>query len=529
MEDTCPTSPLNRKGSWTKFETERDMKNAKREYLMKKIAVAALMMGIYSPLAQAAVSPKDGVSLEELSQIVTDLEVQKDGNTIRFAGLMPKRCAESVIPLKADYRDGKHLIKISMPACDNDKGAAKSCEEGDQACQAGNELVDAADYLNEVKLKDADGELMLMHYKAGSRLASDRVQVQALADKDGKALSHVSAATIEQKRIEAEQDEAEKAAQAEDEAINQAKIERLEDLQAKVVSYCKDGDYAGLGQEIEMAADVLDDVTGLMENVAESQKKALAKKIEKSEDSEEAKEAYDAFVAAAAIHGWDEDDAKKKYIEKRFELLDELAADAKADDAKASEVDGEIRNWVKELRSLDKGEYRKQQGTFAKVYAELGTHAANKGAVEQAVTYYDKAKQYADAKGKMSMDGEAAKLYTKQFKECLAKNPGKMEVCDKYADQAKARASSIGDQLAANGTAEEVEGFKAEYISTFGGGMSVSAPGIGSVSPTQPGAFDQLKQQKYQEYMMQQQMLMQQRMMGIQPAAAPGSNFLGLK
>jgi hypothetical protein len=495
------------------------MKNAKREQMMKKIALAALMLGIYSPLAQAAVSPKDGVSIEELSQIVSDLEVQKDGNTIRFAGLMPKRCAESVIPFKADYKDGKHVIKISMPACDQNFRP-----------EATDEIVDAADYLNEVKLKDSDGEVVLMHYKAGSRLASDRIQIEPLPGKDGKPLSHVSLATIEQQRIEAEQEEAEKALLAEEEAANQAKVERLEDLRTKVVSYCKDGDYVGLGQEIEMAADVLEDVTGLMENVAESQKKALASKVKKAEDAEEAKEAYEAFVEAATINGWDEEAVKKDYIERRFEILDLLTADAKADDAKASEVDSELRAWVRELRSLDKGAFRKQQGTFAKVYAELGTHAANKGAVEQAVSFYDKAKQYTDAKGKIAMDGEAAKLYTKQFKECLAKNPSKMETCDKYADQAKARAQSIGDQLAQNGTEEEVQGYKAEYISTFGGGVSVSAPGIGSVSPYQPGSFDQMKQQKYQEYMMQQQMLMQQRMMGLQPQqTVPTSNFLGLK
>jgi hypothetical protein len=493
------------------------MKNAKREYLMKKIAVAALMMGIYSPLANAAVSPKDGVSLDELSQIVSDLEVQKDGTIIRFAGLMPKRCAESVIPLKAEYKDGKHLIKISMPACDQNFKP-----------EATDEMVDAADYLNEVRLKDSDGELMLMHYKSGSRLASDRVQMQALTGKDGKALAHISAATAEQKRIEAEQEEEEKAALAEEAAANQAKIERLEDLQGKVVSYCKDGDYAGLGQEIEMAADVLEDVTGLMENVAETQKKALLKKIEKSADADEAKEAYEVFATAAGVNGWDEDAAKKKYIEKRFELLKELGDDAKASDAKLADVDNEARSWAKELRSLDKGEFRKQQKTFGEVYFELGTSAGNKGAIDEAVSLYDKSKQYADAATKIKVDGEVAKLYTKQFKECLAKNPSKMETCDQYKDQAKARATSIGDQLAANGTAEQVESFKAEYISTFGG-TTVSAPGIGSVSPTQPGTFDQLKQQKYQEYMMQQQMLMQQKMMGIQPAATPGSNFLGLK
>lgn len=494
------------------------MKNAKREYLMKKIAVAALMMGIYSPLAQAAVSPKDGVSLEELSQIVTDLEVQKVGTTVRFAGLLPKRCAESVIPLKADYKDGKHLIKISMPACDQNFKP-----------DAADEMVDAADYLNEVKLKDSDGELMLMHYKAGSRLASDRVQMQGLPGKDGKALSHISAATAEQKRIEAEQEEAEKAALAEEEAANQAKVERLQDLQAKVVSYCKTGDFAGLGQEIEMAADVLEDVTTLMENVAETQKKALLKKLDKAADVDELKEAHEAFVAAAAINGWDEDAASKKFIEKRFDLIKELASDAKANEAKISDVDSELRAWNKELRSLDKGEHRKQQKVFGEIYFDLGAHAATKGDIAQAVSLYDRSKDFGDAATKIKVDGEVAKLYTKQFKECLAKNPSKMETCDQYKDQAKARATSIGEQLAANGTAEQVESFKAEYITTFGG-TTVSAPGIGSVSPTQPGTFDQLKQQKYQEYMMQQQMLMQQKMMGMQPAAAnPASNFLGLK
>lgn len=496
------------------------MKNAKREYLMKKIAVAALMMGIYSPLAQAAVSPKDGVSLEELSQIVSDLEVQKDGTTVRFAGLMPKRCAESVIGFKAEYKDGKHLIKISIPACDQNFKPV-----------AGEEMVDAADYLNEVKLKDSDGALMLMHYKAGSRLASDRVQMQALSDKDGKALGHLSTASVEQKRIAEEQAKRDKELQEEEDAANQAKVQRLQDLQAKVVSFCKDGNFAGLGQEIEMAADVLEDVTGMMENVAESHKKALAKKVEKADDAEKAKEAYDAYMEAAAEGGWEEDAVKKSYIEKRFDLLDTLASDAKTDNAKLSEVDKELRDWAKELRALDKSAFRKQQGTFAKVYGELGTHAANKGSVEQAVDFYDKAKNYGDAKVKMAMDGEAAKVYTKQFKECLAKNPTKMDACDKFADQAKARATNIGDQLAASGTEAEVAGYKAEYISTFGGGVTMSAPGIGSVSPTQPGVFDRLKQQKFQEYQMQQQMLMQQRMMGMQPAAAatPGTNFLGLK
>jgi hypothetical protein len=496
------------------------MKNAKRESLMKKIAVAALMLGIYSPLANAALSPKEGMSAQEFNDVVKDLKVLKDGRTLKFSGIVPKRCAESAIPPRYDYQNNRHIIVISMPACES----ADSLK-----WRADDEAEDLADYLSDVQLKDLDGPIMLQYYKEASKNDPDRIQADPLDGPDGKPLEHTSQATEEVIRLKQEQAEQAEAQRQADAAAEHERLERLSDLQVKVTSYCKQGDYAGVGEEIIAAADVLGDVNSVLDKVAESQKKHLEDAVKKADSVDNAQAAYEAYLNAAAINGWDQDALQGAYIDKRFDLLDTLAQDADADEVKAEKVDRSIRDWVKDLRSLDKSEYRKREGTFAKLYADLGTHAANKGKMEQAVAYYDKAKPYADAKGKVAMDKEANKVYRKQFESCIKSNPANMAACDKYQDLAKARAQNIADFVAQNGSEQEQAAFKAEYIQTFGGGMSANLPSIGNFSQV-PGSFGTMKQEAYRNYMAQQQQMMMMKQMGLQPAATAtaASNYLGL-
>jgi hypothetical protein len=500
------------------------MKIGKREKLMKQIAIAALIMGVYSPLAEASISPKDGVSAAELAQIVDGLEVQQRGNGVVIAGIMPRRCADGAT-IAYDYRDGKHLATIRMPKCEND--FKREAED-----RLAENQVDAADIFNEIRLRDQSGRLHLRHYKRGSRLATDRVQDEEMRAQNGEPIEVVSRADREAEHRAAREREAQDLADRQARESEAGRNRALDELHSKVLRYCQQGDYVGLGQEILGASSLLGDVVGLMERVNAGMKDKLKRDLARASTAEDARTAYEAFLEAAIAQGWDEDELKKPYIEKRFEILAALAEDGSAGETRLSEVARNIRDWMTELRGIDSREYRKQRGKFAELYGDLATHAVNANNLSEAERYFDRAKALSDLDGQIKIDGAMSKVYAERFKECVKKNPTKMDMCERrYLSKAKSRADSIKSALArrsGEGASADLEAFQAEYIQTFGAGASFTWTGYGSMQQL-PGAVDRFKMQTYQQYMQQQQMMMMQRMYGIGTpgATAQRSGILG--
>lgn len=500
------------------------MKTMKREKLMIKIAVATLFLGAYSPLAEATISPKDGVSLSELSAIVPDLEVIHEGSNLILAGLVPERCAKN---FSHSYRTegDKHLLTIRMPKCES--GFKREADDSE-------DQVDLATLIPAIKLKDVDGKVYLRHEAEVSKASRNRIVDEVLPTADGQEIVLTSTKTQE------EASKAEEERLAEEERVLLAKEEqaardrRYDDLAARVLQLCQDNDYVGLTSAIHEASDLLGDVSSMLTQANNGLKGKLKKDLEKAETADDARAAYEAYIAAAADHGWDEEEITQAYIEKRFDILNILAEDSGVDkeegEVALSQVDKELRAWSSEFRSLDRREYKKNQEKFGEIYSAIATKAANAGNVDKAESYYDKAKKFVDGDADVKIDGALAKIYTEKYKECVKNGPWKMESCDKkYLGKIKNRADSIKSALSGRSgedAADELAAFQSEYISTFGAGSTYNVSGFGQVTQM-PGAIHKFKAQTYQEYMQQKQMEMYQQQMYGGMAAAPGSNMFG--
>jgi hypothetical protein len=501
------------------------MRNSKREKLMLKIAAATLFLGTFSPLAHA-ISPKEGVSLSDLSAIVPDLEVIQEGNNIKFAGTVPSRCVEGI---DKDYKteEGKHLLTIRMPNCENNFKR-----------EANEELVDLSDFLTGVKLKDADGKLYLRHLAAVSKISKNRIQDEILPTDVGNEIVLTSTQTKEEEQRLKEEEEAKAEAErlAQEEKLNRdATYDALAD---RLFQLCQDNDYVGLTKAINDASEFLGDVSSMLDQANDGLQGKLKKDLANADTADKAKEAYEAYLAAASEHGWDEDEITKSYIEKRFELLASLAEEVEEDSEEGStyykQVDRAAKEWSVELKALDRKEYKANQEKFGEIYSSIATKAANSGDISRAESYYDKAKRFVGADTDIKIDGAMAKIYTEKYKECVKNGPWKMEACDKkFLSKIKNRADSIKATLgrqSGDDAAEELAAFQAEYIGLFGAGASMNVSGFGQVSQM-PGSIQKFKAQTYQEYVQQKQMeMMTQQMyggMGGAMAAQPGSNFLG--
>ena len=479
---------------------------------MKKIAVAAVMLGVMSPMALAEVSgdgpTQDGLSLGDLNKIVKELEIRQENGNLIITGLLPKRCVEG---FDVSYRaeENKHLITVRSPHCDS--SFTKADDE---------KYVDLANIISDKQLDPAvTGQVYLRHYPAVSAKSRNRERLEALTD-GGKPITVVGTDTLDRKRIA-------------DEALaaDREKNRELDELSKRVSILCKQNDYVGVGEEIMKAGKLLGDVAGFLDGLSNNQKIALLKAIDKAETSEEAKEAYDAFVAAAGENGWDEDEAKKPYLEKRFDLASNMVDDAKSGDSKLREADKELESLKRDLRAMDRKAYREKKSDLARMFAELGTQAANSKKMNEAERYLDKAKRLSDdVDSQIKIDGALAKMYADQLKECVKKNPMKAESCErKYMSKVKERSENISDALKnkdGEDSQEELAAFQGEYISTFGGGMAANVPGLGQFTQM-PGSYQQFKMQSLQEYQVQQQQMMMQRMMGggMQQASATTSIF----
>ena len=505
-----------------KKEVEIEMKTYKREKLMKRLAAVALLLGVCSPMAQAEVSDDiGGMSYTDLKRVVRSLEVRREGNTVLFAGFMPKACAEDTIPSHG-YADGKHVAVIRMPNFPQCLEEFKKLPEADRKAAE----IDVAEVFGSMDLADESGSLHLRRYNNVSKNASpeDRVTDDLIKARNGKEIAVIGRDAREKE-----------AAAAEKAKADAEKAKLAEALRSKALKFCQDGDYASLGEEIMAASSTLGDVTTMLEQISNTQKEKIKKDLAKATTAEEATAAHEAYVAAASTNGWDEEELKTAFIEKRFEIVTASVEEAKAGEAKLTEADSSIRGWMNDYKGLvSRSVFNKKKSTFAELYAELGTHAMNKSDNDNAEKYLDKAKALSDVAGQIKIDGAISKLYAEQFKSCVEKTPTKMEACEKkFMSKAKNRADSIERALKSKGEAgkEELAAFQGEKIATFGGGTSTTVAGFGTVNQ-QAGAIQQFKQQAYQKWAQEQQALQMQRAMGIPvqgatPAAA-GTSFLGI-
>ncbi|RZA08607.1 MAG: hypothetical protein EOP11_04350 [Proteobacteria bacterium] len=540
------------------------MKSMKREKLM----VLALMFGLVSPAAHAleipgikftwsnpevekvsapasapSVAPADPVKISEesippadvyrksgmfeaeLNEVVRDLEINKDGDVISFAGLIPKRCAaDAGVDYVYDTVAKAHAITIRLPACD------KLTSRKD-----GEELISLSGLLGKKKLKDESGKVVLRTYKAGDAASKNRVQDEPLKD-GAKLVTHMGSAEIEAERL---------AAAKRDEA--KTKLQKLEDLERKIDKFCKAEDIDALNAELLAAADLLGNVSGFIESTSKAKLEKFKRELGKADSVEKADAALEAYKAAALEVGEDEDGLKAAYIAKRFEFMENAVSAYSSGEKSAKEADDDIKTWAGDLNTLDSSEYRKRKAEFGQAYSKVGTSAANAEKYDEAISMYGKGKKYVSGKSNAALDGQISKIYLEQFMACSKKDPSKTIECEaKYVAKSKASADAAKKTLSGlkgDEAGKEFNEFMAEYAGVFGGGTESTVASFGTLHQ-QPGSIEKYKYQLMQEMaqkqataLQQQQMAAMQQQMGGQmggvaaanPAAGAGLLGMGIR
>lgn len=495
----------------TLAKLERDMKNVKREKRLNKLAAAALLLNLFSPMAfaepqgldfpqYAPVAPQKGLSFTELSQAVQNFEPVILNDRLYFTGAIPARCVKTRDPLRPTYKydakSGQHEVKVNLPVCSGN----------DRLARPGEAMVQAEDVFGPIKLDAKSGDIVLTYETGGSALVPANRPKEAILDKEGKPMHYVTLADRESQIAAAN-------ARAQEIADAKAELEKIKNLQKDVTEFCKNDKFDELNEVLAANADIFEELVDTYVAKAEDHRKEKAKKaLEEAETADAAKEAYEEAVAA----GLDAKDMKALYITRRNELL-ESDVDAAIADGKAKVADAAIRDWVNDLKALDGKEFKKEESRklFADRYGAIGQSFAKKGDINNAEAYFDKAKKYASFDAALGSDKVIAGMYAAKWQACIKKNPGKMDACDGDLAKMKETAEKIGEAIAQRGgeNAEaEVAAVKAEYIQTFGGGATMNYTGLGSFSQV-PGKVDQLKVQTYQEAVQQAQMAQQQKMM----------------
>jgi hypothetical protein len=364
------------------------------------------------------------------------------------------------------------------------------------------------------------GKFFLRRLNAGDPNARRKPEPEALMDIDGKQIEFKSAADIaadekaNQDKIEADSQKRERERTAESERNRRAKfLERID-------GYCKKGEWENLTADIESSG-MVDNISAVLEKIAEVKKAALIKDMKKAKDPESLKDAYEKLVAAANEHFWDADEFTKTYVDKRIEFAKSSVAEVGAKEKSAADAAGEISDLVADLRDVDG--FKKNKAQIAWLYSEIATHASKGGKNDEALKYYEMAEKYTDADGQKKIEGVVTQMLMLDWKECVEKNKLNQESCDKkFLAKAKGHAKKALEIAKANGNAtEDVDSIKAEYITTFGiEGPSVAVKGFGDLSLNQQaaGAVEQFKKQQLQQGMQEQQMNLMMRMGMINPA-----------
>lgn len=433
-----------------------------------------------------ALLPKEGVSLQELQTITNRrLEFHLDGRTLRAAGAIPERCAKDADMIVLTPEEGKHLVMIRMPRC-----------EGEFRPVKGEKMVAASSVFPRRELSDHDGKVFLKHLRAGDEDTIARnVAPELLRDARGAEMSVVSEAT--------------KAAR-----VRAAKID---DLAKRIDRLCKNGEFEGVGQEIENARDLLGDVSALLEKKDEIEKKRHLQALEKAKNADEAKKAFEALVEAADKNGWELEPIETAYVKKRTAILRGLVEGVKDNEGALAAAEKAINDWKNELQGMNSELFKAQQRELAANYYDL-SKAARESSPSKSAALLEKAKAMGPKTAHDRMDGEIAESYAEAFKECVkGKSPQKAAKCQKeFAKKSQAAADRVKDRLEKKASKdedaqEELAGFMEQYYATYGAGPSYYMSGFGWMNPQYPGALQTFQYQAAQEYVQQQYMKQMQR------------------
>ncbi|MCO5142460.1 MAG: hypothetical protein M9962_05150 [Oligoflexia bacterium] len=459
------------------------------------------------------VSAKDGLSIQELEKITSrgSFEVNKNGDEVSFAGVIPARCAKDALPPAYLYEAGKHIITLRLPNCEN----GFKWEKDDKK-------VSLSSVFGAIKLQDESGEIVFRHFKEGDEASKNRIQDNVWKDAKGNPVKHISTADIEA-------EETTKLV-----AANKKERERqFDELAERIGQYCEAGNFEGLTAELEAQREFFGDISKILADVGKLQNQQLEKDLEVAETPDDAVGLIEAYKIAARSNGWDEDALDKKYIERRVDLINSAIEDLDENED-YEKVAKMIREFDSDLRSRSRTLHRENRDKVAALYAEIGTYAANHNDLKAADRYFEKAHKISDSEGKTKIDAFMAKEYASAFKKCVEKDASKMKACEdkfyeksrNYAERIKNRKENAADSSDEDAAASAE--YNAEFAAAYGAGPYFQYAGFGMLHPYLPSAFETFKRDAYMKYMQEQQMK------AMMPGGMPqrqqrnGSSILGI-
>lgn len=474
------------------------MKYNNKAYSAKN-AVAAILLGslVYAPSAFAKLGPKEGLNLDDLKRVTRDAKFSMEGRTLVLKGLLPRRCLAPAPRMeRMGAADGKHLVMIRMPGCENNL----DLQDND----------DLVAFELKKELDDVSGKVFLRHFKADTHIGtSERNADEEIAGKQVKS--------------------SEELAQEAAEAAERVRLAKLKKLENDVAQLCRKGDHVGIGNELQKAQDILGDISELLEKNNEKFREKFKRDLAEARDAEEAKAILERYIEAADQYGWDSEALNASYLDRRFNILTRNVEDLKMDkELKSSSVAKEIESWRREMREMDRDIYRRRVKDVAFLYGELGALEANRKNFAAARGHLERAKAFASEADAKLVDAAIAKIYGEEFGDaqkaveaCIKKNPKKMVECEsKFKEQAdNIQEAMKGKAESSDEAMEEYMAFQEQYIQALGAGPSYYMMGYGRHTPYMPGALEYYKQQSIQE--------MYQRMMmgGNRGLAGRGSLF----
>ena len=504
--------------------------NLIREIQMNKIAFAAFMLGAFtlSPYAKAEEAspaiPAERENLPAASAAETDLpsatrdglkwseirglgiNVKLENDSLVFTGAMPRECAKNRVMSEVESGDGKHKLKIDLPACRNGISHLSAAQQRD--------LVQVKAAFPARSFDAAvDGEFCLKHSSNNDgEHACDPIM------SGGKPLKHESITTVANRRDEAARKEAEELARKEREAAKLRRQAQEQDFMRMATDLCRAGDFQRLGDELEKQRDWFGDLTNVLVELGKAKTKNMESALKKAKTPEELRLAYDALVADPT---YDSEKAMEIYGTRRMEMFRASIEDKSQTASALSSVISEMESDL-----VDLGENKKAKEAAAWAYTSLGNRLRDDKDYSGAENQYEKALRYADSDGKLKIEQEMAKMFLAAAEECLKENKTKPAKCDALAKKARKHMDSAiahAGRKKGDEAAEELAGMKMEKIQTFGvDGINVKVSGYGSFNPY-GGTYDQQKKQMYQTGMQEEYM---KRMMQMQMGGSAGAGMM---
>lgn len=521
------------------------MMNVKREMQMNKLALAALLLGVFTlsplasadpvdsdsdaeavaseaaeinepkpvktsraPAAKAKIKEEDepaddieeglvkaqprGLTLSQLKNISGNIEIKLEGEMLVITGSMPAACAKDRSMSEVKSGDGKHALMIDLPNCRNGISHLSKAQK--------NQLIMVTSAFPAKKFDDVDGKFCLEHTSSGEaeKIACDFIKI------NGKELAHESSATKKAKEAKLQL-----ASERSDEQKKQARIV------SNITNFCRQGDYDAISLELEAARGFLTDITPILEQLAKSKIKKADSALRRAKNAGELRLAFDNLVA----QGGDMEAAEKEFKERRLSMFKDLAnSGTTLSKGKLEDAVAEFEADMAELSDPEASTDTKNAAGW--MYAEIAGRFRDEEQYDKAEELYTKAMRYANTDGKIAAEKEMAKMFKTAADACLAKNKTKPAKCDALAKKAQKHGEKVVAMLGKKGgdAADEANAMKIELIQTFGVPVvQMKVSGYGIYNPY-GGTFAQQKAQMYQagiqEQMVQMRIQMQMQQAG---------------